>query len=166
MPWCPSRDELPEETMESADRLRSRSDQLITPIRQRLQRHVLIVGTDHPQPTTVQGRSSDRHRVGLVGLGAMASRIHPDPGGQLGGHINNRLTRSHQTLGDATADTVRSLHRPDPVTELPHGLQHQHQPIGGVLETTCHMNGLIMGMSSAASPLVVLRGEVVLEDAG
>jgi hypothetical protein len=45
----------------------------------------------------------------------VADREHPDPGGQLGWHVQDVLAVADQPLGQGPADTVGALHRPPPV---------------------------------------------------
>jgi hypothetical protein len=45
----------------------------------------------------------------------MADREHPDPGGQLGWHVQDLLAVTDQPLRQCPPDAVGAIHRPTPV---------------------------------------------------
>jgi len=138
-----SRDEFTDQTVKSTYRLGPRRDQLMTTVRQQLQRHVLVVRTHHPQVGAVERSPRDRHRIGLIGLAAMTRRVDPNPGGQLARNINHQLTGRHQPLSDTASDPVRTLHRPHPINELRRRPQHGDQPVATVIKPSPHTHRLI-----------------------
>jgi hypothetical protein len=100
--------------------------QLVAAVGEQPQRDQLLVEGELAQPRGTQRHHRHRMRVGGVGLAGVAGVEDPDPGSQLGRHVDHGLALGQQPLRQWPADPVGALDRPPAVRPLlPDVLQHQ-----------------------------------------
>ena len=75
----------------------------------------MVLDADLAKPPGAKGGHGDRDGVVGVALAAVAGRQQPHPGGQLGGHVNDRFTLADQLLSQPAAKAAGALHRPAPL---------------------------------------------------
>jgi hypothetical protein len=92
--------------------------QLIATVGQQPQRDQFFVVAELAQPWRAQRHHRNRVRVGGIGFAGIAGVEDPHPRGQLGRHVQHRLTLGEQPLRQRTADTLRALDRPPVVRPL------------------------------------------------
>ena len=80
--------------------------------------------------------AGDRQRVGVVGLGAVPSRIDPHPCRELRRDVVDAFIETNETLRDAAPHPVRALDRPHPFRVARDGGEHLDETIVGVLESS------------------------------
>jgi hypothetical protein len=69
----------------------------------------------HPQVLGADRDHRDRVRVVCVGLAVVPAIEQPGAGGELGGHVDHRLTVGQQPLRQRPAGAVTALDRPNPL---------------------------------------------------
>jgi hypothetical protein len=111
----PAGGELGQQPVQPTHRLGPLRCELVAPITQQPQAHMLIVAGHRQDTGAIQGGQADGHGVVLVGLAAVATGVHPDPGGQLDRHIQHHLPVTDQPLSQRPACAVAALHRPAPL---------------------------------------------------
>jgi hypothetical protein len=85
---------------------------VLAPLGQQMQHHRLVLDANLAQTRSIAGGDGHRDRVVSIALAAMPDRQHPDPGGQLGRHIQDLLAVADQPLGHGSSNTVGALDRP------------------------------------------------------
>lgn len=111
--------ELGQQRLKPVDRLHPPVGQRLKPLDQHPQRLQLAVDLQHPQPVGSHRDHRDRVRVAGVGLAAQSGVEVPDPGGELGRHIDHVLAGFQEPLGQRLACAVGTLDGPCPVRPRP-----------------------------------------------
>ena len=107
--------EFGQQRLESAHGLDPATGERLAAVGQHPHRLELAVDLEHPQVRGADGDDRDRVGVEGVGLAVVAGVEEPDPGGELGRHVDDVLAGLEQPLGERTSGTVGALDRPDPV---------------------------------------------------
>jgi hypothetical protein len=89
--------------------------QVVAAVRQQPQDDRVVLEADLAKARGPNGGHGDRDGVVGVALAAVAGRQQPHPGGQLGGHVNDRFTLADQLLGEPAAKAAGAFHRPAPL---------------------------------------------------
>jgi hypothetical protein len=75
----------------------------------------VVLEANLAKPFGPKGGHGDRHGVVGVALAAVAGRQQPHPGGQLGGHVEDRFPLADQLLGEPAAQAAGTLNGPAPL---------------------------------------------------
>ena len=110
-----SREQFGQQRLEPVDGLDPTPGQRFTAVGQHPQRLELAVELQHPQAAGADRDDRDRVRVAGVGLAVVAGVEEPDPGRELGRHIDDVLAVLEQPLRQRPAGAVGALDRPDPL---------------------------------------------------
>jgi hypothetical protein len=111
--------------LESAYGLDTTTSERLAPVGQHSHRFELTVDLEHAQAPGADGDDRDRVGIACVGLAVVPGVEEPDPGGQLGRHVDDVFTGLEEPLRERTSRTVGALDCPDPVRPrlgiAPHG---------------------------------------------
>ena len=113
-----------EQCLEPVNGLDPAPGQRLTAVGEQAHRLQLTVDLQDAQRVGADRDDRDRVSVERVGLPVVAGVEQPDPGGELGRHIDNMFPSFEEPLGERTSNSVSALDGPDPVRPglrvLPH----------------------------------------------
>lgn len=152
-----ARGELGQQPVQPACRLGAGRDKFLAAVTQQPQRGQRTISGHLQDTVCLQGGQPDRDRVIAVGLPAMAAGEHPDPRGELGGHVRHRLAAGNQMLGQRPARAMVALHRLAARLPLP-GEPHQLFVAGVCVRELALIDRVRVAGSSTTSVLQALCG--------
>ena len=95
--------EVAQQHVEAVDGAAAFLVEVVAAVGEQPQHRGVVVAGDLAQPGVAHRHDRDRGGVDVVGLAAMAGVQQPCAGGELGGHVHNRLAGSDQLLGEQPA---------------------------------------------------------------
>jgi hypothetical protein len=107
--------EFCEQSLESVDGLDPPAGECFAAVGEHPQCLELAVEMQHPQVLGAHGNSGDRVGVVGVGLAVVAGVEEPDPGGELGRHVDHVFPVLKQSLGQGPSGAVAAIDRPNPL---------------------------------------------------
>jgi hypothetical protein len=108
-------EQVAQQHMEPVEGPGALTHQVIAAVREQPQDIGVVLDADLAEAAGAMGGHGDRDGVVGVALAAVAGRQQPHPGGQLGGHVEDRFAVADQLLREPAAKAAGALHGPAPL---------------------------------------------------
>jgi len=105
-------DQVCEQGVQAIEHLGASGDQVVAAIRQQTERRRVALKHRGIQLGGAAGGQRGADGVGRIRLPAVSGREHPNPGGQLRRHVDDRLAVTEEPLGHGAAESAHVFDRP------------------------------------------------------